>query len=340
MKPIICLTIGDFNGIGPEVALKAAVHHEVRRICTPLLVGPLNVFDHVRKSLRIKASLAKAAFPLVNASGLPVHDVGDGIWADVEYGKITKAAGRSAGVAIEQAVALCQRREAHAMVTAPVSKEALNMAGFTFPGQTEMIALLSRSQRFAMVLLSDKLRVGLVTTHLPIREVPASMTKQRIIEKADVLYKSLQTQFGIRAPRLAVLGLNPHAGEHGLLGEEERTQIAPAVEELQGKGFDVRGPFPADGFFAAGTHKTFDAVLAMYHDQGLIPLKLMAFERGVNFSAGLQVIRTSPDHGTAFDIAGKGKANAQSMIEATKLAARFARLVLARKTPTEEGPTL
>jgi 4-hydroxythreonine-4-phosphate dehydrogenase len=339
VKPIICLTIGDFNGIGPEVALRAAMHPEVRRVCTPLLVGPLNVFEHVRKGLRLRMSLAKTAFPIVNAAGIPVHDVGDGIWADIAYGRITKPAGKSAGVAVEQAVALCLKGEAHALVTAPVSKEALNLAGFTFPGQTEMIALLSRSQRFAMMLLSDKLRVGLVTAHLPIREVPPSITKQRIIEKAEVLYTTMKTQFEMRSPRLAVLGLNPHAGEHGLLGDEEQQHIAPAVEELKSKGYDVQGPFPADGFFASGSYRAFDAVLAMYHDQGLIPLKMTAFDRGVNYSAGLQVIRTSPDHGTAFDIAGKGKANPRSMIEATKLAARFARLSVSRKRPTEETHT-
>ncbi|MCI0705989.1 MAG: 4-hydroxythreonine-4-phosphate dehydrogenase PdxA [Ignavibacteriae bacterium] len=324
MKPTIAITIGDFNGIGPEIALKAAVHPSIRKVCTPLLVGPLNVFEHVAKQFKIKAKLQKAIFPVPHNTVTYVNDVSDGIWADVQPGTISRAAGKSAGVSIEHAVNLCLRGEAKAMVTAPVSKEALRLAGYDFPGQTEMIALLSRSQRVAMMLVSDALRVGLVTIHVPLRGVTPNITKEKIVEKASVVRDALVKNYKIVAPKIAVLGLNPHAGENGVLGDEEKNLIIPALEEIKKSGITAEGPFAADAFFGTKSYRRYDAVLAMYHDQGLIPLKMSSFETGVNFSAGLNIIRTSPDHGTAFDIAGKGKANISSMLEALKLAAKFA----------------
>jgi len=325
MKPIIAITIGDFNGIGPEIALKSAFHPTVKRICTPLLVGPLNVFDHVRKQFRLKVKLEKALFPAIPKSALPIVDIGDGIWADVQYGQVTRAGGRSAGAAIEHAVALCQAGEAAGMVTAPVSKEALTLAGYSFPGQTEMIALLSRSLRFAMMLVSDKMRIGLITTHLPLGAVPTNLSMERVHEKISVVHEALQRDYRIRKPRIAVLALNPHAGEGGMLGNEEMEIIIPSLDQLKSDGIAAEGPFAADAFFGTHQYERFDAVMAMYHDQGLIPMKMTGFEKGVNFSAGLQIVRTSPDHGTAFDIAGKGKANIASMVEAIKLAVLFSR---------------
>ncbi len=324
MKPCICVTIGDFNGIGPEVALKAASSPRVKRLCNPVLVGPYDVFEHVRKRLRLRTALSRTSLPVLPREGIGVVDVGDGIWADIQYGAITKTAGKTAGAAIERAVALCNEHDADAMVTAPVSKESLNLAGFNFPGQTEMVALLSRSTRFAMMLLTRKLRVALVTTHLPLREVAGQLSQQRIVEKALVVRDTLRDFFGIADPSVAVLGLNPHAGEGGVLGNEEQTVIAPAVAQLRDSGVKAEGPFPADGFFGARWFERFNAVLAMYHDQGLAPYKLLAFGQGVNYSAGLSILRTSPDHGTAADIAGKGKADPRSMIEAVLLAARLA----------------
>jgi 4-hydroxythreonine-4-phosphate dehydrogenase len=323
LKPIVAITIGDFNGIGPEVVLKAAAHPSVRKICTPLLVGPLNVFEHARKSLRIGAKLEKSSLAIIRNSALSVLDVGDGIWADVQYGKPTKASGKSAGVAIENAVDLCVRKKVDAVVTAPVSKEALNLAGYTFPGQTEMIALLSRSQKVAMMLVSDKMRVGLVTTHVPVRSVPEYITREKIVEKTSVVHEALRKNFRIKKPVIAVLALNPHAGEGGVIGNEENEVIGPAVAELKSMHVDADGPFPADAFFGNQMHRKYDGVVAMYHDQGLIPLKMSSFGKAVNFSAGLNIIRTSPDHGTAYDIAGKGKANIFSMVEAIKLAVEF-----------------
>ena len=325
MKPFIAVTIGDFNGIGPEIALKAAAHSSTRKICTPLLIGPLNIFEHVREKLKIKVKLQRVVFPWKDSSSIPVHDVGDGLWADIRYGTVTKGAGKTAGVAIEKAVELCTTRKTAAMVTAPVSKVALQLAGYSFPGQTEMIALLSRSGKVAMMLFSDKMRIGLVTIHTPLRSVPESITKEKIVDKATIISDSLKKNFRIANPRIAVLSLNPHAGEAGLLGSEEKDIITPAVDALKGAGLQVEGPFSADAFFGTASYKTFDAMLAMYHDQGLIPVKMSSFGTTVNFSAGLNIIRTSPGHGTAFDIAGKGSADISSMLEALKYAVRFSK---------------
>jgi 4-hydroxythreonine-4-phosphate dehydrogenase len=320
LKPIIAVTIGDFNGIGPEVALKAASSPAIRKICTPVLVGPLSVFEQVRSNLKLKLKLEKSALPLIKTSITPVIDVGDGIWGDVQYGKVSKSAGKNAGIAIERAVELCVKVRAGAMVTAPVSKEALNLAGYNFPGQTEMIALLSRSQRVAMMLISNTMRVGLVTIHVGIKTVTEHITKEKIIEKIQIVNDSLKKDFRVKKPRIAVLALNPHAGEKGLMGTEDDELVVPSIQEVKSKGIDVEGPFSADAFFGKLSYKGYDAVVAMYHDQGLIPLKMSSFGKGVNFSAGLNIVRTSPDHGTAYDIAGKGKASVTSMIEAIKLA--------------------
>ncbi len=323
MKPIIAITVGDFNGIGPEVALKAALHPSVKKICTPLIIGPLNVIDHVRAELKLKVKLVKASFPVLKNSVLNIADVGDGIFADVQYGMVTKGAGKSAGVAIERAVELCVQGKIRAMVTAPVSKEALNLAGFHFPGQTEMVTLLSRSPRVAMMLVSDTMRIGLVTIHSELRSVAEQLSQDKVFEKISIVHESLLSDFSVKNPRIAVLALNPHGGEHGLLGKEEDEIIRPALERSRTSNVAVDGPFSADAFFGNHRYKQYDAVVAMYHDQGLIPLKMSSFGKAVNFSAGLTIVRTSPDHGTAFDIAGKNKANISSMVEAVKLAVRI-----------------
>lgn len=326
MKPTILITTGDFNGVGPEVSLKAASHPSVRKLCTPVVVGPLNVLEHVARDVKLRVKLQKTRFPVLGVTGIPVLDVGDGIWADVEYGKPTKAGGRSAGVAIERAVEACLNGSAQAMVTAPTSKEALAMAGYQFPGQTEMIALLSRSPQVAMMLVSKRMRIGLVTIHVSLREASETITRAKVVEKTAIVHGDLVARYRIERPKLAILGLNPHAGEHGLMGSDEKTLIGPAVEDLKARGIDVEGPFPADGFFGSKGYQRYDAVMAMYHDQGLIPIKMDSFGEAVNFSAGLTIIRTSPDHGTAYDLAGKGKARITSMLEAIKLAVQFAKV--------------
>jgi 4-hydroxythreonine-4-phosphate dehydrogenase len=222
------------------------------------------------------------------------------------------------------AVEMAMRQLIDAVVTAPVSKKALHMAGYRFPGQTEMLQRLTRSANVAMMLVSDAMRVGLVTIHLPIRQVARALTSALLRDKIETIHQTLLTDWRIANPRLAVLGLNPHAGENGDIGTEEKTVIVPVVRRLQARGMDVHGPFAADGFFGRYTPGTYDAVIAMYHDQGLIPLKMSSFGTAVNVSAGLPIVRTSPDHGTAFDIAGKGIADPRSMIEAIRCAARIA----------------
>lgn len=323
MKPTIAITIGDFNGIGPEIAIKAAAHPSIRRLCIPLLVGPKNIFDHVRTNVKVRQKLERVVFPWMNEIAIPVLDIGDGLWADIKHGELSKAAGKTAGVAIEKAVELCISGKADAMVTAPVSKEAMQLAGYNFPGQTEMIALLSRSTKVLMMLVSREMRIGLVTIHTSLRSAPDGITKEKIIDKASIIDRSLRTDFGIKKPRIAVLGLNPHAGENGLLGSEEQETILPALKDLKGAGVDAHGPYSADAFFGTASYKKFDAILAMYHDQGLIPVKMSSFKSTVNISAGLNIIRTSPGHGTAFDIAGKRKADISSMLEAIRYAVRF-----------------
>jgi 4-phospho-D-threonate 3-dehydrogenase / 4-phospho-D-erythronate 3-dehydrogenase len=325
LKPIILITIGDFNGIGPELALKSAIHPAIKKICVPILIGPLSVFEQTAKNCKLKVPLTRTTVVHLRRSGLSVIDVGDGIGADISYGATTKTSGRSSGAALERAVELCVQGKAAAMVTAPVSKEALNLAGYTFPGQTEMIALLSRSQTVAMMLVSDTMRVGLVTIHTALKDVAANISKEKTIEKIGLIDSSLKKDFRLKNPRLAVLALNPHAGENGLIGTEDHELIAPAIADSQATGILAEGPFPADAFFGTHAYKKYDAIVAMYHDQGLIPLKMSSFEKGVNFSAGLKIIRTSPDHGTAYDIAGKNKARLSSMIEAIKLAVQISK---------------
>ncbi len=320
MKPLIAITLGDFNGIGPEIAIKAALDPSVRRICTPVLVGPLDVLRHTAGLLRIRTTFEKTTLTIIPKRGIPVLDVGDGIGADVTFGRTARVAGRSAGTAIEKAVELCVQRKVAAMVTAPVSKEGLHLAGYDFPGQTEMVALLSRSRRVLMVLAGKTMRVALATVHAPLRSVPDQLSTEKLVEKGSILLAALKRDFGIRKPNIAVLGLNPHAGENGHIGVEDRDIVGPAVEKLRAEGHSVEGPFPADAFFGTHAYRRFDAILAMYHDQGLIPMKMSGFDTGVNFSAGLQIIRTSPDHGVAFDLAGRNKASTSSMVAAVTMA--------------------
>jgi 4-hydroxythreonine-4-phosphate dehydrogenase len=214
---------------------------------------------------------------------------------------------------------------ADAMVTAPISKEAIHLAGFSAPGHTEYIAGLTGTPSYTMMMVSDNLRIGLVTTHMPVKEVPGSVTIEAILDKIQVLSASLKSDFGVARPRIAVLGLNPHAGEAGVLGREENETIVPAIEKANADGFLVSGPHAADGFFGTRSYLSSDAVLAMYHDQGLVPFKTLTFNTGVNYTAGLPIIRTSPDHGTAFDIAGKGKALPDSLRTALYIATDISR---------------
>ena len=322
MKPIIAITIGDFNGVGPEVTLKSIASKEVQKRIQPVLIGSMEIFRYYAQQLKLDLELVEAdSAKKIKTGTIPVITVQPVTMKQLQIGKTAPDAGVCAGIAIERAIKMCMEKEADAMVTAPVSKEALHFAGYNFPGQTEMLAMLTRSDRVTMMLLSSTMRVALATVHIPIRKVSENLFIDRIVEKLDTVSASLKNDLGIAKPSIAVLGLNPHAGENGAIGTEEREVIIPAIKKAQEKGINAAGPFQADGFFATRSYKNYDAILAMYHDQGLIPLKMSGFDEGVNFSAGLKIIRTSPDHGTAFDIAGKNMANPGSMTAAIELAA-------------------
>ena len=319
---IIAITIGDYNGIGPEVALKSAASRTIRANCTPLLVGPYKAFEFYadKYSLRRKILKVDSLSDAVGRSEITILDICPNFNEKIKPGRLTKESGLWAGRAIERAVQLCVNNEADAIVTAPVSKETLRQAGYAFPGQTEMVTTLSNSHGSIMIMVSGFARIALATIHIPISEVSKALTKESILNRLGVFNNSIKRDFGVKAPKIAVLGLNPHAGENGLIGKEENEIIKPAIQEANSMKIDAEGPFPADAFFGTYREGMFDVIFAMYHDQGLIPLKMRSFSTGINFTAGITIIRTSPDHGTAFDIAGKGIANPSSTIEAIKLA--------------------
>lgn len=326
-KPRIGITLGDINGIGPEVALKATWDARVRARADLLLIGSAHALTIHAEAVQLtdfdipSITDARAA----RSQGIAVLDVTAGRRPSVEWGRESEIAGQIAMESVDRGVALCLDGQLDAIVTAPISKKAVSMAGFTFPGHTEFIADRTGTETFAMILVAGPLRVGLVTIHVPLRQVPDAVSHELILDRLTVLDRSLRIDFGIQRPRIAVLGLNPHAGDGGVLGEEESTIIRPAVLEAKERGLLAFGPFPADGFFGQGLHGRYDAVLAMYHDQGLAPFKALSFGSGVNFTAGLPIVRTSPDHGTAFDIAGRGEADPSSMREALELALEIVR---------------
>lgn len=285
----VAITVGDPSGIGPEIAVKAARDPRVIAVCRPMLYGP-----HTPADL--------APFPV---------------------GEVNADAARAAYTAIEDATRDARAGKVAAIVTAPISKEALALAGYAWRGHTDLLAHLCGVPDVAMMFWSERLRVVLATVHIPLRDVPVALTRSRLRDVLALTAKSLP-DFGIVSPKLAVAGLNPHAGEHGVLGREEEDVLIPAIDDARGLGVNVEGPFPADTIFVRAARGEFDAVVACYHDQGLIPVKLIAFGRAVNVTLGLPIVRTSVDHGTAFDIAGKGVADEGSLVEAILLAARLA----------------
>ena len=294
--------MGEPAGIGPEVAIAAFEHFGGKIGDHPLkLVGDAGIFaSH-------KDALVPTTAPVTALPGKP----------DVRNAAAVREA-------IETAVSLCLKDEAAALVTAPIHKAVLNAAGFAFPGHTEFLAHLTGARRGVMMLASDKLRVVPLTIHMPIAEVPKAISKQAVFDTGEIVLTALKRDFGILNPRLAVAGLNPHAGEDGMLGGEDAAVIAPAIAALKARGFHVKGPLSADTLFHAQARKTYDAALCMYHDQALIPIKSLSFWDGVNVTLGLPIVRTSPDHGTALDIAGQAKADPRSMIAAVQMAADMA----------------
>ncbi len=331
MKPLLAITIGDSNGIGPEVVLKAASSMRVHRACSLLLVGPELPFREMRKSLGLPLRFLvtgenagreefQTVFPLVPLFPSSVMNT-----PEFQPGVQSTAAGSAAAAAIRAAVTLATQKAVDGIVTAPIAKNVIRNAGIDFPGHTEFLQHLTGAPDVAMMLVCRGLRVGLATIHEPVRAVPSLLTAALVLRKARLILATLRSDWRIAHPRLAVLGLNPHAGESGILGHEEQNVLIPAVKTLQEEGERCDGPYPADGFFARYRPGIWDAVLAMYHDQGLIPLKMMARGKGVNVTLGLPLIRTSPDHGTGFDLAGKGVADPASMEEAILVAATLAR---------------
>ncbi len=311
----VAITSGDINGIGLETIIKVFADPRMADMCTPIIYA----HPEVMKAHKKASGVEEFQSTTVNTSAEAIHKKVNvvNVWKDfkgeVQFGKADKEAGLFAFKSLEAAVNDLASNKVDVIVTAPINKDTIQSADFNFPGHTEYLAKFANTEKVLMFLVSEVLKVGIVTGHLPLKEVAAHITKDRIIEKLQMMNESLIKDFGVHKPHIAVLGLNPHAGDNGLLGTEEKDIILPAVREASDKGLYVFGPFGADGFFGTGGYKKFDAVLAMYHDQGLAPFKALAFDQGVNFTAGLPIVRTSPDHGTGYDIAGQGKADEASM---------------------------
>lgn len=332
-RPIIGISIGDINGVAIEVVIKALTDNRIFKSFTPLIYGHGKAISFYKKALSIDEfnfvqikSLDEVQHKRVNVINVMEE------CPDVIPGVETQEAGKMALAALSQAVEDLKSGQIQALVTAPVNKNNINSEELHFVGHTEFITEAVGAKDSLMLMVSDQLRVGLVTGHIPLAKVPEAVTKERILKKAKLLLDSLEKDFGINKPKIAILGLNPHAGEDGLLGKEEEEIIKPAIRELKDQNKMVFGPYPSDGFFGMMHQTKFDGILAMYHDQGLIPFKSIAFSSGVNYTAGLPVIRTSPDHGTAYNIAGKNLADEGSMRAAIFLAAD----IISQHTPEEE----
>lgn len=313
------ITQGDPNGIGYEVILKTLEDNRLLELCIPVLYGSGKIVAAYRKQL----NLPQIQFQTIED---PENDIKDGNYGLInvigedfrlEPGKETAEAGAAAYAALDRAVADLMNEKIDVLVTAPINKHNIQSETFHFPGHTEFLAdRAGQNGEELMILTADTVRVALVTTHLPVAEVAAHLSTESILSKIEKFSRSLKKDFGIVCPRIAVLALNPHAGDDGVIGNEEKNIIIPAVEQAYAKKIQAYGPYPADGFFGNGLYKKFDGILAMYHDQGLIPFKTIAMDSGVNFTAGLDFVRTSPDHGTAYDIAGQNMANPESFRKA------------------------
>jgi 4-hydroxythreonine-4-phosphate dehydrogenase len=324
MKKLL-ITMGDPGGVGPEIIVRALGTPGVGKYCIPIVVGDMRIMSKELRLLRNPGKLREITSPdEAENSGklLYIINVKHTGLSSPAKNKPTAAGGKACVSYIKKAAELLMGKQADGMVTAPISKEALKMAGFSWPGHTEMLAQLSGTKQYAMMLVGGPLRVILVTIHTALKNVPRLLTIRRILDVIR-LAKRACDMLNIRSPKIGVAGLNPHAGEAGIFGEEEITQIAPAVRKANREGIPVSGPHPPDTIFHKAYQGEFDIVVCMYHDQGLIPLKMIAFDKGVNVTVGLPFVRTSPDHGTAYDIAWKGMANPSSMIEAIKLAAKL-----------------
>jgi 4-hydroxythreonine-4-phosphate dehydrogenase len=315
------ITHGDINGIGYEVIIKAMADSRMLEMCTPIVYGSPKVAAYHRKALDVELfsfnqinTAREANSKRVNIINCVDEEI------RVELGKSTQVAGEAALLSLQAAMKDLKSGDIDVVVTAPINKENIQSEQFHFPGHTEYFAAEFDAKNYMMLMVSDNLRVGVVTGHIPVAQVPQVLTKEKILKNIRILHKTVMEDFSIRKPRIAVLGLNPHAGDNGVIGTDEQKIIFPAIKQANDEGIIAMGPFAADGFFGSGEYAKYDAILAMYHDQGLIPFKVLAFDSGVNFTAGLPVVRTSPGHGTAYDIAGTGIASEQSFRNAIYLA--------------------
>ncbi|MCA1849574.1 MAG: 4-hydroxythreonine-4-phosphate dehydrogenase PdxA [Acidobacteria bacterium] len=326
-RPRIAVTMGDPAGIGPEVVLKAVAEAEVLRACVPVIIGDAQLLAHTARTLNLRCGyeIVRRGEPFPEALDAPVIFHLDNITGHIEPGVESAAAGRAAAEYIESAVELCAAGSVDAMATAPINKRALFLGGYSFPGHTEFLAHLTGAEECAMAFVAANLRIVLLSTHVPLAEAISLVRRERIISVVGLAHRELR-RWGIPSPRLAVAALNPHGAEGGLFGVEEAAEIAPAIEACRAdEQIDVSGPFSADTIFLRASRGEFDAVVSCYHDQAMIPVKCLSFGEAVNVTMGLPFIRTSVDHGTAFDIAGRGVAEHSSMVAAINLAARLAR---------------
>lgn len=315
------ITQGDINGIGYEVIVKTLMEPHMIELCTPIIYGSPKVAAYHRKALNIEGlsfnhirNANEAHTKRINI----INCMDDSV--RVELGKSTREAGESSFNALDAACIDLEQGVIDVLVTAPINKDNIQSEHFSFPGHTEYLAQRFKTNNYVMLMVSDTMKMGVVTTHVPLSEVSKNITKEAILSKLRIISHSLQQDFSITKPRIAVFGLNPHAGDNGLLGNEEIDIILPAILQAKKEGIIALGPYPADGFFGSNDYRKFDAILAMYHDQGLIPFKMASFEHGVNYTAGLPIIRTSPAHGTAYSIAGEDKASPASFRQAMFLA--------------------
>ncbi|HEY3251214.1 MAG TPA: 4-hydroxythreonine-4-phosphate dehydrogenase PdxA [Ignavibacteria bacterium] len=315
MKTRILLTIGDFNGIGPEIILKTLLNKSLTEKYDLTVLSPVSVLEFYAKLLKRK--FYADDFNIIPFGSEKIK---------VNPGKISPEGGSVAGIAIVKAIEMCMHKDYDAIVTAPISKEALNNGGFYYEGHTDMLRDFGKVKEVCMMMVSDKIKVALATNHPPLQNVSSVLTRKMLQDKLTICYNSLKKDFAVKSPGIGILALNPHAGDGGVIGKEEIEVINPVVKSLNkkfGKAFSY--PFAADGYFASGSFKNYDLTFAMYHDQGLIPFKMLAGMQGINYTAGLSFVRTSPDHGTAFDIAGKNIASQKSLTEAIKWADRIFR---------------
>jgi 4-hydroxythreonine-4-phosphate dehydrogenase len=323
-SPLLAVTMGDPAGIGPEIIVKAAASDVVRAHARLLVVGDPATLERAAQAVgsAIDVTAVSRPFEAGSARGIAVLPVA-GSGPAIAFGKVDAQGGRAAYECLRHSIAIAVAGEVDGIVTAPLNKEALNLAGLRYAGHTEILKDLTHSPEVAMLLWSDRLKIIHVTGHMSLRQALDAVSPERVIRTATLGAEALR-RLGIARPRIAIVGLNPHAGENRLFGDEDADRIAPAVTALAAQGFEVSGPHPPDTVFTRAYRGAFDLVVAMYHDQGHIPMKLVAFDSAVNVTVGLPIVRTSPDHGTAFDIAGTGRADPSSMIEAIRLASLLA----------------